>query len=84
MKPHFCSASGCLQGTGAYCASGGHNDIQVAPGVYRREFKQCYNRGVLIGQCAAIVNTTGSGFHVGPPGVCRFQWVISRPQTIHE
>ena len=51
--------SGCFAGTGATCATGGHNDIQVAPGVYRREFKQCYNRGVLFGQCAAIINTTG-------------------------
>ena len=27
--------SGCLGGTGAVCSTGGHNDLQVAPGVYR-------------------------------------------------
>ena len=38
---------------------GGHNDLQVAPGVYRREFGACYDRGVPFGACAAIMNTTG-------------------------
>jgi hypothetical protein len=52
--------SGCLAGTGKICTSGGHNDVQVAPGVFRREFKSCYNHGVAIGPCAAIVNDTGS------------------------
>lgn len=52
--------SGCLAGTGILCSTGGHNDLQVAPGVYRREFGACYNRGVLFGPCAAIVNTTSS------------------------
>ena len=37
-------------------------DIQVStsPRVYRREFRTCYNFGVPIGQCAAIVNGGGS------------------------
>ena len=29
-----------------------------------------------------VVNSTGSGFHDGPPVVCRSRWTISRPQTI--
>lgn len=33
-------------------------DISVAPGVWRREFRACYNQGVAIGPCAAIVNST--------------------------
>lgn len=32
------------------------NDIMVAPGVYRREFAQCYDAGQPIGQCAAFLN----------------------------
>jgi hypothetical protein len=52
--------SGCLAGTGQVCSTGGHNDLQVAPGVYRREFGACYDDGVAFGTCAAIVNTTGS------------------------
>lgn len=52
--------SGCLAGTGAVCPTGGHNDLQVAPGVYRREFAVCYDQGVPFGPCAAIVNTTAS------------------------
>lgn len=52
--------SGCLAGTGAVCSTGGHNDLQVAPGVYRREFGACYEQGVPFGPCAAIVNTTAS------------------------
>jgi hypothetical protein len=54
------SGAGCLQGTGDQCTSGGHNDLEVAPGVYRREFNDCYNQGTAIGPCAAIVNTTSS------------------------
>jgi hypothetical protein len=38
----------------------GANDLQVAPGVYRREFAACYQRGVAIGQCAAIVNANSA------------------------
>lgn len=40
--------------------STGATNIQVASGVYRREFRACYNAGVAIGPCAAIVNATGS------------------------
>jgi hypothetical protein len=52
--------NGCLAGTGNVCSTGGHTDLQVAPGVYRREFGSCFNKGVAFGACAAIVNTTGS------------------------
>jgi hypothetical protein len=52
--------SGCLAGSGQVCSTGGHTDLQVAPGVYRREFGACYNRSAAIGPCAAIVNTTSS------------------------
>ena len=52
--------SGCLAGTGNVCSTGGHNDLQVAPGVYRREFAACYDQGTAIGPCASIVNTTAS------------------------
>lgn len=60
------SGSGCLSGNsgdngyGTICSSGGHNDIQVANGVYRREFKNCYNQGQAFGPCAVIVNDTPS------------------------
>jgi hypothetical protein len=54
------SGSGCLTGSGVVCSTGGHNDVQVAPGVYRREFGACYNKAVLFGACATIVNTTSS------------------------
>jgi hypothetical protein len=50
--------SGCLAGSGNVCSTGGHNDLQVAPGVYRREFAACYDHGTAIGKCAAIINTT--------------------------
>jgi hypothetical protein len=50
----------CLAGQGIVCSSGGHNNLEVAPGVYRREFGQCYDRGVAFGDCATIINTTGS------------------------
>jgi hypothetical protein len=56
--------SGCLAGTGQVCTQGGHLGVQVAPGVYRREFGQCYNKGVAIGGCAAIVNDTGNAVTV--------------------
>ena len=58
--------SGCLAGTGSVCSNGGHNDVQVAPGVYRREFGTCYNQGAAIGPCAAIVNTSSSAVTVSP------------------
>jgi hypothetical protein len=54
------SGSGCLAGTGSVCPAGGHNDLQVAPGVYRREFAACYDQNVAFGACAAIVNTTSN------------------------
>jgi len=34
-------------------------DLQVAPGVYRREFAHCFQRGAAIGVCATVVNSTG-------------------------
>jgi hypothetical protein len=52
------SGAGCLAGTGVVCPTGGHNDLQVAPGVYRREFAVCYDQSVAFGACAAIINTT--------------------------
>lgn len=51
---------GCLAGQGVVCSAGGHDDLQVAPGVFRREFANCYDQGVGFGPCAAVVNTTGS------------------------
>ena len=54
------SGNGCLAGTGQVCASGGHNSLQVAPGVYRREFGDCHDQGTDIGACASIINTTSS------------------------
>jgi hypothetical protein len=54
------TGDGCMQGTGQVCTGGGHLDIQVATGVYRREFRDCYNQGAAIGPCASIVNTTSS------------------------
>ncbi len=30
-----------------------------------------------------VVNSIGSGFHDGPPGVCRPKWMISCPHTSH-
>jgi hypothetical protein len=50
---------GCLAGKGKVCSRGGHNNVQVAGGVYRREFKACYLRKRPFGACAAVVNTTG-------------------------
>src|SRR5579875_1035302 len=52
--------SGCLAGVGVICSQGGHHDLEVAPGVYRREFADCYDQSIPFGPCAAIVNTTGS------------------------
>jgi hypothetical protein len=61
--------AGCLAGRGALCALGGHNDLRVAAGsnvadpgagVYRREFRACYDRGVWFGRCAVVVNDTSS------------------------
>lgn len=55
---------GCMAGQGGTCTSGGHNALQVAPGVYRRVFRACYNRRIAFGPCAAIVNTTGHSITV--------------------
>jgi hypothetical protein len=62
--------SGCMTGHGPDCTSGGHNDLRVLkvgagayPSggyVYRREFRDCFNRGAPIGPCAAIVNDSGT------------------------
>jgi hypothetical protein len=61
--------SGCLAGNGQVCTSGGHNDLQVAPGVYRREFKTCYNQGVAFGSCGVIMNDNSS------PVTVQSQWL---------
>lgn len=50
---------GCLTGGGRVCTIGGHRSLEVAPGVYRREFRECYNQGVPFGSCAVIMNDTG-------------------------
>jgi len=50
----------CLAGQGVVCSSGGHNDLEVASGVYVREFGECYNQGTVFGPCAAIMNTNSS------------------------
>jgi hypothetical protein len=60
---------GCLAGRGRVCSRGGHNDVQVAPGVYRREFGACYRRGARFGGCAAIMNTRHS------PVTVRSSWL---------
>jgi len=44
--------------------SGSTAAIEVASGVYRREFSSCTNEGVAIGPCAAIVNATGSAVKI--------------------
>jgi hypothetical protein len=61
---HRPRGAGCLQGTGQVCTRGGHNTLQVAPGVYRREFAACYYRGVRFGRCAVIVNTNDHAVRV--------------------
>jgi hypothetical protein len=58
------SGRACLAGTGKVCSVGGHNSIEVARGVYRREFSDCSDRGHQFGVCAAIVNTTGHSVRV--------------------
>jgi hypothetical protein len=66
---------GCLAGTGVVCSRGGHNSVQVAPGVYRRVFRSCYLDRVHFGACATVVNTTGS------PVVVRRRWL--RGASLH-
>jgi hypothetical protein len=63
----------CLKGAGKVCSTGGHNSIQVAHGVYRREFASCYLRRHLFGACAAVVNTTGHAITV------RSSWLRKAP-----
>ena len=38
----------------------GAADLQVAPGVWRREFATCYQKSIFFGHCAAVVNSTSS------------------------
>jgi hypothetical protein len=54
------SGRGCLAGKGTLCSKGGHNSLRVAHGVYRREFGTCYDRNVMFGDCAGIVNTSSN------------------------
>lgn len=42
----------------------GASDLQVASGVWRREFKTCYQKGSFFGRCAAIVNSNSSSVTV--------------------
>jgi hypothetical protein len=44
--------------------SSGAADLQVAPGVYRREFTTCYLAGTSFGHCAAIVNANATSVTV--------------------
>jgi hypothetical protein len=53
---HAPGGHGCLAGIGVVCSTGGHNNLEVAPGVYRREFRDCDDQGRSIGPCAALVN----------------------------
>jgi hypothetical protein len=39
-------------------------NIMVAPGVFRREFAACYNAGVAIGPCAALLNANAKSVTV--------------------
>src|SRR5579872_91754 len=39
-------------------------DLMVQPGVWRREFSACYQKGIAIGPCAAIVNANGNAVAV--------------------
>jgi hypothetical protein len=42
----------------------GHTDLEVASGVYRREFTTCYQKGVYFGVCAAVVNDNSTALPV--------------------
>jgi hypothetical protein len=61
--------NGCLAGTGVVCSTGGHNDLEVAPGIYRREFGSCALYSVAFGPCAAVVNSTAA------PVAVRSSWL---------
>ena len=39
---------------------------------------------LLPNSAKGAVNSTGSGFHDGPPTVERSRWTTSRPQMIHD
>jgi hypothetical protein len=70
---------GCLDGDGQVCSRGGHLGLQVrgTAGVYVREFHACYDRGVLFGSCAAIVDDTGTGYTVASGWLRqRYRWQI--------
>ena len=60
--------SGMANGTGAktYAVACGHTSDGVVTGVYARQWKKCYNFGVLIGsgQCAVVYNATSSAVTV--------------------
>jgi hypothetical protein len=58
------TGEGCLEGTGRLCSTGGHHNIEIAAGIYRREFRDCDDRGVAFGRCAVIVNTTSRAITV--------------------
>jgi hypothetical protein len=69
--------SGCLAGDGVVCTRGGHLNLQVpgTPGVYVREFRDCYKQGTRFGSCAAIVNDTATAYAVQPKWLTqRYQW----------
>jgi len=42
----------------------GATDLQVASGVYRREFRTCYQAGLAFGRCAVGVNATSGAITV--------------------
>lgn len=42
----------------------GHTDLQVSPGVYRREFDHCYYNNQTLGVCAAIVNANSTSVSI--------------------
>lgn len=44
----------------------GSVDLEVAPGVYRREFQHCYQNSQTFGSCAAIVNANGYAVAIQP------------------
>jgi len=44
----------------------GHADLEVASGVYRREFGKCYQKGIYFGPCAAVVNGNSTAITVEP------------------
>ncbi len=52
--------SNCFMANGLDCSTGGHNDVEVSPNVYVREFRNCYNQGAAFGNCAVIMNNTSS------------------------